>query len=202
MRRALTSTLVVLAVAVPGCGGGGDEPTIPRDEANRLVELLQQAQIAGGDQDRCDTLLSLVPRIESEVANLPSSVDDDTRQTLEDGVDNLGENARSECAGVDETETTETETTPTETTEPEPTTTETVPPPTTTEEEPPPPTTTEEEPPPPTEPPEEPTVPPSGGTPPGNGNGPEAAPGQQQRKKHHKKPKPDKGSKPGKGPKH
>jgi hypothetical protein len=200
MRRALTSTLVVLAVVAPGCGGG-DEKTIPRENAARLVELLQEAQIAGGDQDRCDTLLRLVPRIQSEVADLPSSVDDDTRQTLEDGVDNLGQNARSECSQTD-TETTETETTPPTTTETvPPTTTETVPPPTTTEEEPPP-TTTEEEPPPPTEPPEEPTVPPSGGTPPGNGNGPEAAPGQQQRKQHEKKPKPDKGPKPGKGPKH
>jgi hypothetical protein len=199
--RALTSLALVLAVLVAGCGDNSDKPTIPRDNADKLIALLKDAQVAAGDQDRCDRLERLVGEIQIEVRRLPSSVASDTRETIVDGVNTLEDQSRSECANVDTQTTESTETTPPTTTETvAPTTTETVPP-TTTETAPP--TTTETQPPTETEPP--PTVP-NGGTPPsatpgngngnGNGNGPSAAPGQE--KKGGKKPKKEK---PGKGPK-
>ena len=160
MTRALTLLAILAALIVSGCGGE-EEPTIPSAEADQLVDLLRQARVQAGDQDRCDKLLDLVSQIRAEVDSLPNSVDRDTRRTLDNGVSNLEDDAVSECENV---ETTETETTPTET-ETTPTETETVPPPTETETVPPP---TETEPP-PTEteplPPEE--QPGTGGVPPG-----------------------------------
>jgi hypothetical protein len=184
-----TALCALLALVFAGCGGGGDEKTIPRDEAARLVELLQEAQVAAGDQDRCDRLLQLVPRIQAEVGDLPDSVDSDTRETLTDGVAQLADHAREECQDTETTETAPTTTTETETVPPPTTETETEPPPTT-ETEPPPTTETE---PPPTVP--EPTVPEEGGAEPPGGEGEgqfESAPGQE---KNGKGPKPDKGPK-------
>jgi hypothetical protein len=173
MRRALTLLAVLAALVAAGCGGE-EEPTIPSENADRLVDLLRQARVQAGDQDRCDKLADLVDEIRAEVDALPNGVDRDTRRTLDDGVANLEELAREECEGV---ETTETETTPTETeTTPPPTETETVPPPT--ETEPPP---TETEPPPPEEIPEEPG---NGGVPEeeGGGNQPGFVPPGQEKK--------------------
>lgn len=160
MTRALTLLALLAALIVSGCGGE-EEPTIPSAEADQLVDLLRQARVQAGDQDRCDKLLDLVSQIRAEVDSLPRSVDRDTRRTLDNGVSNLEDDARSECENV---ETTETETTPTETeTTPPPTETETVPP--HTEPEPPP---TETEPPPTeTEPPLPEEEPGTGGSEPG-----------------------------------
>ena len=161
MTRALTLLAVLAALFVAGCGED-DKPTIPAENADRLVDLLRQARVQAGDQDRCDKLEDLVVQIRAEVEQLPGSVDRDTRRSLRTGVGNLEDLAREECENVETTET-ETETTPTTETETEPPPTEEEPPPPT-ETEPPP---TEEEPPPPTEPlpPEE--EPGNGGSEPG-----------------------------------
>jgi hypothetical protein len=200
------------AVLVAGCGDSGDKKTIPRADAAKLIETLQEARIAAGDQDRCDKLSRLVAQLQTEVRGLPASVDADTRESLVNGVNTLEDHARSECANTETNTAETTETTPPTTTETVPPTTTETAPPTTTETQPPP-TTTETQPPPTQAPPPEPTVPPNGGTPepPGNGNGNgngngggvgfESAPGQ--RKGHDKpgkkpkKPKHDKGPKGG-----
>jgi hypothetical protein len=207
--RWVTIVALCAAVLVAGCGDSGDKKTIPRADAAKLIETLQEARIAAGDQDRCDKLSRLVAQLQTEVRALPASVDTDTRESLVQGVDNLESHARSECSGTETNTTETTETTPPTTTETvPPTTTETAPP--TTTETVPPPTTTETQPPTQTQPPE-PTVPPNGGTPepPGNGNGNgngngggvgfESAPGQ--RKGHDKPGKKPKPPKHGKGPK-
>lgn len=173
MNRALALLALLATLLMAGCGGD-DEPTIPRAEADRLVDLLRQARVQAGDQDRCEKLDDLVSQIRAEVEALPGSVDRDTRRSLRNGVSNLEDKAREECEDAEETPT---ETTPTET-EPPPTETETVPPPTETETEPPP-TETETEPPPP--PLEE--FPGEGnGEGPGNGNG-GVPPGQEKKNK-------------------
>ena len=175
MTRAVTLLAVLGALVFAGCGNE-DKPTIPRENSDRLVDLLRQARVQAGDQDRCDKLEDLVTQIRAEVDELPGSVDRDTRRTLRDGVSNLEDSSREECRNV---ETTKTETTPTTETETEPpaTETETVPPPT--ETEPPPPTETEPPPPPPEEIPEEPGT---GGAPEGNGNQPGFVPPGQEKK--------------------
>lgn len=177
MTRVVTALAVLVALALGGCGGD-DEGTIPRDEADQLIELLREARVQAGDEDRCERLEDLVAQIEAEVAALPNSVDRDTRRTLRDGVDNLEAKAREECEDV---ETTPTETTPTETeTVPPPTETETVPPPTETETEPPP---TETDPPAPEPPPDE-----DGGSGEGDGTG-GVSPGQDKKDKKAKNAK-------------
>ena len=95
MTRALTTAALVLAVLVSGCGSSDDKKTIPSKDADRLVRLLQDARVAAGDQDRCDRLEKLVGEIQTEVGNLSSSVDSDTRQTIVDGVNTLEDDARS-----------------------------------------------------------------------------------------------------------
>jgi hypothetical protein len=193
MKRATALLLLAFAIALGGCGGGSDKPTIPHDEGATLLRHLQKARDAAGDPQQCDRLTAAVAAAQSDVQSLPSSVDKDTRDSLVNGVDNLQETARSECenAQTTDTTTTPTDTTPTTTTETTaPTTTTETQTQTTTTETAPPTTGTQ------TTPPQVPTE-----TVPGNGNGngnggagakgdPGSAPGQP------KKPK-----KPKKGPK-
>ena len=163
MTRALTLLAVLAALLVAGCGDE-DKPTIPAENADRLVDLLRQARVQAGDQDRCGKLEDLVVQIRAEVEQLPGSVDRDTRRSLRSGVGNLEDLAREECANVETTKTeTQTETAPTTETEPPPPPVETEPPPPV-ETEPPP--TEEEPPPPPEEVPEE-EEPGNGGSEPG-----------------------------------
>ena len=167
MTRALTILALLVVLLVAGCGSE-DKPTIPRAEADRLVDLLRQARVQAGDQDRCDKLADLVREIRAEVDGLPGSVDRDTRRSLRDGVSRLEDSSREECEEAEEK--TDTETTPTTETETAPphTETEAPPPPTETETAPPPPTETEPPPPPPEElPEEEGELPGNGGVPPG-----------------------------------
>ena len=163
MTRRLTAIAVSIAVlAIPVAGCGDKAPGIPKRDASELTRLLRKAQTASDNpEQQCDVLLATVTKLERKVAELPSNVDSDVRDTLANGVRNLAESSTSLCQG---TQTTPTTTTPPPTTETvPPPTTQTIPPPTTPTT--PPPTT------PTTPPPTTPTVPGTGGTGPGNGNG-------------------------------
>jgi hypothetical protein len=129
----LSTALAVIAALVFLSGCGSDKKTIPRDEGSSLIRTLRDARDLAGDPDKCPELQRAVRRVQSRVEALPRSVDSDTRNSLVNGVNNLIENARSECADVETTptETTPTETTPTETTPTETQPTETTPPQTT-----------------------------------------------------------------------
>jgi hypothetical protein len=166
MRRRLTALAVAGAlVALPVAGCGDKAPGIPKRDAAELIRLLRKAQAASDDpQNKCDTLLATVVKLQQKVAALPSNVDKDVRDTLANGVRNLQAQSASLCS-QNQTPTTTTPT-PTATipTTPPPTT-QTIPPPTTTHTTPPQTQTT----PPQTTPPQ--TTPGTGGTPPGNGNG-------------------------------
>jgi hypothetical protein len=157
---AIAASLAVLAVPVAGCGDKA--PGIPKRDASELTRLLKKAQTASDNPEQdCDVLLATVSKLERRVGELPSNVDRDVRDSLNNGIRNLAQSSASLCKG---TETTPTTTTPPPTTETvPPVTTQTIPPPTTQTVPPPntqttPPTTT-------------PTVPNTGGTGPGNGNG-------------------------------
>lgn len=163
MMRRLTAAAVCLGVAalpLAGCGSKGQE--LSSSEAAALVKLLRKAQAASDNpQQRCDTLLATVRKLDKKVAALPSKVDKDIRDSLSNGVKNLDDQSTSLCSQQQ----TPTNTTPTPTI-----TTPTVPPPTTVTVPPhtnttPPHTNTT---PPPTTPPNN---NPSGGVTPGNGNG-------------------------------
>jgi hypothetical protein len=167
MRRltALAAILAVGAVPLAGCGGS-KAPGIPKRDATELLRLLRKAQAESDNpQQRCDSLLATVRKLEQKVAALPSKVDRDVRDTLTNGVKNLAASSASLCQQTQTTPTTPTTpTVPTTPTTPPPTT-QTTPPPTTQTTPPP---TTQTTPPPTTPPP---TTPGTGGTGPGAGNG-------------------------------
>ena len=131
MRRLGTALAVLCLLA--GCGG--DAKTIPHDDGASLIRALRAARDLAGDPDKCPDLQRAVDRVRARVVELPASVDKDTRDSLVNGVNNLIDDASSECPGAETTptETTPTETTPTETTTipTETTPTETTPPKTT-----------------------------------------------------------------------
>jgi hypothetical protein len=164
MTRRLTALgLALAALALPLAGCGDNPPGLSKKDANELTRLLRKAQTASDNpEQQCDTLLAAVAKLNERVAALPSKVDKDVRDSLQNGVKNLGDKSNSLCS-QQKTPTT-TSTTPTETipTTPPPTT-PTIPPTTPTT---PPPTQN----PPPTQTPPQ-TTPGSGGTGPGNGNG-------------------------------
>jgi hypothetical protein len=173
--RALTALALLAVLALPGCGG--DKKTIPRSDASSLIADLRDARDAAGDPDKCPELRAAVRRVQSGVGSLPASVDNDTRDSLVNGVNNLIDEASRECENA---QTTPTTTTPTTTT-PTATTETTPPPPTETT----PPTTTPTAPTAPTQ-----TTPTAPGNGNGNGNGgtppgqnPGTTPGQDKKKK-------------------
>jgi hypothetical protein len=109
-----------VAFAAPGCGDD-EGRQIPAAQSTALRDQLQtiKRQIA---TDPCISDASLT-QLESEVAALPRDLDEDVRQTLEEGIERLRTLVNQECADQPEPEEeqtgTEEETTPTETTETE-----------------------------------------------------------------------------------
>jgi hypothetical protein len=114
---ALILAAVVLALA--GCGGGDDgpDPSISREDAQTLLAEIQEIEdnVEVGScivaSDRTDQLIS-------DIGELPDSVDEDVRQALDNGANNL----RLLLADPDQCE--REETTVETTTEEEPTTAE------------------------------------------------------------------------------
>ena len=137
----LAIALAGAAVALPvGCGGS-DEPEgkgLPRATASELERRLDEIErryreaLDKGNTGACDDIQNdSIPAVNGLVDGLPQDVDPDVRQAVEESFARLEELTRSDCSGVEQTETeTEPETvpTPTETepeTTPEETTTET-----------------------------------------------------------------------------
>jgi hypothetical protein len=168
MRRLTALAACIGVVAVPLAGCGNKDPGIGKRDASELTRLLRKVQAASDDPQRCDELAAGIVAVRAKVRQLPAKVDSDVRESLRNGVKNLTDSARAQCAKTKTTptQTTPTETTPTETVPPVPT--ETTPPPSTATTPPPPPSQTT---PPPTNIPPIPTTPGTGGTGPGNGNG-------------------------------
>jgi hypothetical protein len=157
---ALAATVALAALPLAGCGD--TPPGLSNKEANELTRLLHKAQTASDNpQQRCDTLLAAVAKLNERVAALPSKVDKDVRDSLQNGVKNLSDQSNSLCSQQKTPTTTTTTPTTTIPTTP-PTTVQTLPP------------TTQHTTPPPTQPPPTQEPPPTqggGGVSPGNGNG-------------------------------
>lgn len=112
---------VAATIALAGCGDD-EGPQIPAQDSTALRDQLQaiKRQVA---TDPCISDASLT-QLDGLVASLPENLDEDVRQTLEDGVERLRGRVDQECAGRPEEpeqtdteeETTPTDTTPTETT--------------------------------------------------------------------------------------
>jgi hypothetical protein len=119
MRSAVLALIPVAAILVlAGCGGdSGPDPSISREDAQTLLAEIQEIEdnVEVGScivaSDRTDGLIS-------DIGELPDSVDEDVRQALDNGANNL----RLLLADPDQCE--REETTVETTTEEEPTTTE------------------------------------------------------------------------------
>jgi hypothetical protein len=127
----LALVATALAAAVLGCGGSsGPDPSIPKENANTLLAKIEEIK-ANVDVGSCLVAAAKTDDLLSDVADLPSSVNDNVKQALDDGANNLKLllNDPSKCQGHTETTTTESTTAPTTTEE---TTTERTQPQTTT----------------------------------------------------------------------
>jgi hypothetical protein len=129
--RAARGALALCAgvlLALPGCGGGGDDSgtPIPSQQANQMNALLAQAD-RQSSQGTCNGADAKVRQAQGVLDSVPRSVDRDVRQSIADGMERLRALIASECKRPQQTqtETTPTETTPTETTQTETTQTET-----------------------------------------------------------------------------
>jgi hypothetical protein len=84
----VAGALAGASMGVLGCGGGGPKPSIPADNAATLLGELQeiQANVANGScfvaSDRTDSLIS-------DIQNLPSDVNSDVQNALENGAKQL-----------------------------------------------------------------------------------------------------------------
>jgi hypothetical protein len=131
------SLLLVLGacLASAGCGADDEEGApIPAEQAAALQGRLDETEsrLANGSVGACNDILEdTMPEVGNILGTLPSSVDPDVRDALEQSFDNLWALVESECAGLTpdepaqttpaapETNTTETPTETTETTPPE-----------------------------------------------------------------------------------
>jgi hypothetical protein len=115
VRRALP--LILLAVLVlAGCGSKGKQ--LPPESAALLTRELGivQAQVNSGAS--CNAIRGTINRIENEdLPKLPSDVDGDLRDALNESFSNLGNLVESDCQSNQPPATTETTPPPTTTTE-------------------------------------------------------------------------------------
>jgi hypothetical protein len=84
----VAGALAGASFGILGCGGGGPKPSIPPDNAATLLGRIQEihANVDNGScfvaSDRTDALLS-------DIQSLPSSVNGDVKQALENGANQL-----------------------------------------------------------------------------------------------------------------
>ncbi len=165
----MTRTLLIAAVGgalavLSGCGDDDEGAPIPAANAQELDRLLDQVNDRIEARNACgDIREESLPALQTQLDQLPSDLDSNTRQTLEDGVAHLEDLVDEQCGEIQrdkERDRTESDTTETTTTVPTDTTTDTQTDTTTTDTQ----TDTDTQTEPPTEPP---TVPQGGGISPG-----------------------------------
>ncbi len=159
-RSIVLGAVLVIALVVVFAGCGSQKRTIPTAKAQSFLQQLDKIS-SQFDNGACVGAAAKVRALQSQVSDLPNSVDSTVKRNLTDGVARLHTLVTQQCQRPTPTNTTPTTPTVTAPTTTVPTTpTNTVPPPTTTT---PPPTTTT---PPPTT-----TTPPPTTTPGGGGGG-------------------------------
>jgi hypothetical protein len=117
----LALILGAMTVLAAGCGDDGPDPSIPQDDATTLIAKIQEIE-ANVDNGSCLVAADRTDDLISDIEALPPDVNDDVKQALLNGANNL----RLQLADPDKCEgrTTTTEPTTTEeTSTEEPTTT-------------------------------------------------------------------------------
>jgi hypothetical protein len=131
--RTLTALLLVLAACVAvGCGADEEtKPSIPASAtAEFMVRLTSVENRFNFGDGACNDIPSDQRLVNDEIARLPSSVDGDVRNALQDSFDHLFDLTSEQCdktkgqetdTNTETTDTTETQTETTDTTETTPT---------------------------------------------------------------------------------
>jgi outer membrane murein-binding lipoprotein Lpp len=128
-RCKVTVLVVLLALAIAGCGSGDEKPkaSIPAADVAKLNERLDrlQKQLDVGGGACADITNETRPVIESDLQALPESVDADTRKALNESFERLFQLVDEQCdtstkpppTQTQETQTQETQTQETQTQE-------------------------------------------------------------------------------------
>ena len=157
LRPTLLALILAVSAALYGCGNSGPDPSIPKESSETLLAKIAEIK-ANVDVGSCLVAADKTNDLLADIASLPSSVNDEVKQALDSGANNLTLllTDPSKCQGRSETTTTQSTIAPTTTQE---TTTERTQPTTT--------TPTQTQPPTETIPNTTTTPPPSGGVGPG-----------------------------------
>jgi hypothetical protein len=131
LRSILLALILAGSAALTGCGNSGPDPSIPPENAQTLLAKIAEIR-ANVDVGSCLVAADKTDDLLADIADLPSDVNSDVQQALDNGANNLKLllNDPSKCEGRSQTTATESTTAPTTT---EQTTTERTKPETTTE---------------------------------------------------------------------
>jgi hypothetical protein len=118
LRPILLALILAVSAAVYGCGNSGPDPSIPPNDAAVLTAKIDEIK-ANVDVGSCLVAADKTDDLLADIADLPSSVNNDVKQALDNGANNLKLllTDPSKCAGRSETTTTESTTAPTTTQE-------------------------------------------------------------------------------------
>jgi hypothetical protein len=118
LRSILVALLLAASAGVVGCGNSGPDPSIPAGDAQTLLAKIAEIR-ANVDVGSCLVAADKTDDLLADVANLPSSVNEQVKESLDNGANNLKLllNDPAKCQGRSETTTAETTTTPSTTEE-------------------------------------------------------------------------------------
>ena len=118
LRSVLFALILAASAGVVGCGNSGPDPSIPADDAQTLLAKIAEIR-ANVDVGSCFVAADKTDDLLADVANLPSSVNSQVKESLDNGANNLKLllNDPAKCQGRSETTTSDTTTTPSTTEE-------------------------------------------------------------------------------------
>jgi hypothetical protein len=118
LRSILLALILAASAGVVGCGNSGPDPSIPADDAQTLLAKIAEIR-ANVDVGSCLVAADKTDDLLADVANLPSSVNSQVKESLDNGANNLKLllNDPAKCQGRSATTTSETTTTTPSTTE-------------------------------------------------------------------------------------
>jgi hypothetical protein len=136
LRSILLAVILAASAGVVGCGNSSPDPSIPADDAQTLLAKIAEIR-ANVDVGSCFVAADKTDDLLADVANLPSSVNSQVKEALDNGANNLKLllNDPEKCQGRSETTTSSTPST-TSTTQPTTTTRSQTQPTTTTQTQP------------------------------------------------------------------
>jgi hypothetical protein len=114
-KRTLAVVGCATALLVAGCGSDNEGKQLPSSSVSALENQLDSIQSrvrAGACTDVTGGNDSNSQAVQTQIDNLPSDVDKDVRDSLEESFQNLFQLVKDNCETKTETETTPTETTP------------------------------------------------------------------------------------------